>query len=81
MPMIAEEKLLNKINALPPIQIGEVIDFVDFLAARESVVRRTERSERMSVFAAEYGGTEIDFDEALERTGVEHLLKIDEDAE
>lgn len=62
MPMIVEEKLLNKINALPPIQIGEVIDFVDFLTARESVVRRTERSKRMSVFAAEYGSTEIDLD-------------------
>ena len=79
--MIAEEKLLKKINALPPIQIGEVIDFVDFLAVRASVVPRSERSERMSVFAAEYAGTEIDFDEALERAGVEHLLTIDEDAE
>ena len=77
--MIAEEKLLDKINSLPPDQIGEVIDFVDFLATRESVARRTARSERMSVFAAKYGGTEIDLDEELERAGGEHLLTIDED--
>ncbi len=50
-------------------------------AKRGSTARRAERRERMSEFAAEFGGTAIDFDEDLERVGVEHLLTIDEDAE
>lgn len=29
--MIAEDKLIRKINNLPPGEINEVIDFVDFL--------------------------------------------------
>ena len=29
--MIAEDKLIRKINNLPPDKINEVIDFVDFL--------------------------------------------------
>ncbi len=33
--MIAEDKLIQKINNLPPGKINEVIDFVDFLLQKE----------------------------------------------
>ncbi len=79
--MIAEEILIQKINALPPEKIGEVIDFVDYLADRESKERKTERAAQIASYAAENGGTEFDLDEELERAGVDNLLAIDEGSE
>lgn len=35
--MIAEEKLIAKINNLPPSEIDEVIDFVDFLLQKNRI--------------------------------------------
>ncbi len=35
--MIAEEKLIAKINNLPPGDIDEVIDFVDFLLHKNGI--------------------------------------------
>lgn len=35
--MIAEEKLIAKINSLPPGEIDEVIDFVDFLLHKNGI--------------------------------------------
>ena len=76
--MIAEEKLFQKINALPPDKIGEVIDFVDFLAGRDASSWKAERTAEIMAFAAEFGGTEFDLDEELEAAAVETLLAMDE---
>ena len=74
--MIAEDILIQKINALPPEKIDEVIDFVDYLT--ESQTWRSERTAAIATFAAEFAGTEFDLDEELEAAGVECLLAIDE---
>ncbi len=76
--MIAEDKLIQKINALPPNKIDEVIDFVDFLAGRDAASLRAERTAEIAAFAAEFGRTEFDLDEELEAAGVECLLSMDE---
>lgn len=76
--MIAEDKLIQKINSLPPGRIVEVIDFVDFLAGRESSVLKADRAAVISAYAAETAGTEFDLDEELEQAGIEHLTSIDE---
>lgn len=71
--MIPEEKLLRKINSLPPARIDEVIDFVDFLAEREGVVMKDARTAMISAYATENAGTELDLDEELEQAGIEQL--------
>ncbi|MFN0277298.1 MAG: hypothetical protein ACKVRN_01720 [Pyrinomonadaceae bacterium] len=75
--MIAEDILIKKLNALPSGKINEVIDFVDFLASRETKWR-AERTASIASFASEFGGTEFDLDEELESAGVECLLATDE---
>ena len=76
--MIAEDILIQKINALPPEKIDEVIDFVDYLAERESIGKKAERTALISAYAAENAGTEFDLDEELEQAGIDSLLAIDE---
>ncbi|MFN0279678.1 MAG: DUF2281 domain-containing protein [Pyrinomonadaceae bacterium] len=76
--MIAEDILIQKINALPPDKIGEVIDFVDFLANRGTAGWRAERTAEIAAYASEFGGTEFDLDEDLEAAAGECLLAIDE---
>ena len=48
-----DKELMEKINALPPDKIAEVVDFVDFLAHRDDRLL-VESASRMSepVFAA-----------------------------
>lgn len=48
-----DKELIEKINALPPEKIAEVVDFVDFLAYRDDRLL-VESASRMSepVFAA-----------------------------
>ena len=58
--MIAEDILIQKINALPPGKIEEVIDFVDFLASREATAWRAERTASIAEFAAEFAGSDFD---------------------
>lgn len=77
--MISQEKLIEKINALPRRRIAEVEDFVDFLSKKDSPVSKTERAKRIAQFAKEFGGTSIDMDPELEAAGIESLLAIDED--
>lgn len=43
-----QEKLLEKIRALPPDKLTEVEDFVDFLAARDEDRRLSQAAARMS---------------------------------
>ena len=76
--MASENNLIEKINALPPDKIDEVIDFVDFLAGRDSATLRAARAAEIAEYAAEFGGTEFDFDQELEAAGVECLLAMDE---
>lgn len=59
--MIAEEKLIAKINNLPPAEIGEVIDFVDFLLKKNGIdengiTHRTpqERANSIEVWATSH---------------------------
>ncbi len=79
--MIAEENLIRKINDLPPGKINEVIDFVDFLAARESTVHKTELAAMIAAYADDNARTEFDLDEDLENAGIEHLMTIDADSQ
>ncbi len=79
--MIAEENLIRKINDLPPGKINEVIDFVDFLAARESTVHKTELAAMIAAYADDNARTEFDLDEDLENAGIEHLMTIDGDSQ
>ena len=76
--MITEDRLIEKINNLPPGRIDEVIDFIDALAARGSSDQKSERFTMIAEYAAENGGTEFDLDEELENAGVDVLLAIDE---
>ena len=48
-----DKELMEKINALPPDKIAEIVDFVDFLAHRDDRLL-VESASRMSepVFAA-----------------------------
>jgi Protein of unknown function (DUF2281) len=76
--MIAEDILIQKINALPPGKINEVIDFVDYLAKRESTDRKSERAALISAYAVENAGTEFDLNEDFESAAIDSLLAIDE---
>jgi hypothetical protein len=73
--MITQERLIEKINALPPRKLSEVEDFVDFIAAKSS---SADRDDLIAQFAAEFGGTEFVSDEDLEAAGIEVLAAIDE---
>lgn len=75
--MITQERLIEKINALPPRKLSEVEDFVDFITAKSSPA---ERDVLIAQFAAEFGGTEFDLDEDLEAAGIEILATTDEKA-
>ena len=76
--MIAEDRLIEKINNLAPGRIDEVIDFIDSLAARDASDQKSERFTMIAEYAAENGGTDFDLDEELENAGVDALLAIDE---
>jgi hypothetical protein len=73
--MVSPEKLVEKINSLPAAQQAEVVDFVEFIARRDSA---DERARLISEYAAEFAGTELDLDPELEVAGIESLLAIDE---
>ncbi|MBC7901687.1 MAG: toxin-antitoxin system, antitoxin component, Xre family protein [Saprospiraceae bacterium] len=75
--MISQDVLLRKINNLPPARIDEVVDFVDFLADRESTAQKTELAALIAEYASENAGTEFDLDEEFEKAGIDHLRTID----
>ena len=64
------ETLIEKIKHLPPEQLGEVENFVDYIAQRNS---RAARHEAIAAYAAAYGGSAADLDPALEAAALEHL--------
>jgi len=70
--------LLEKLNELPPHKISEVEDFIDFL--RHKAERKSEdlRYRAISEYAEEHAGSDMDFDETLERASVEFLIEDDE---
>lgn len=76
--MNAQEQILEKINSLPPDKVAEVVDFIDFMAARNRAANRDEQFARIHAYALEFGGTEYDLDPQLEQAGIESLLTIDE---
>jgi ADP-dependent phosphofructokinase/glucokinase len=76
--MIAADILMQKINALPPEKIEEVIDFVDRLTERGSNGKSAERAALISAYAEVNAGTEFDLDEELERARIDSLHAIDE---
>ena len=47
-PNDTEERLLEKIKRLPPEKAAEVVDFVDFLAQRESERELARAASRLS---------------------------------
>jgi hypothetical protein len=75
--MITQDRLMEKINALPPRKLSEVEDFVDFISAKTN---SAERDDLIAQFAAEFGGTEFDLDEDLEAADIEVLATMDEKA-
>jgi hypothetical protein len=75
--MISPEKLVEKINSLPPAQQSEIIDFVEFVARRRNA---DERFQLISEYASANAGTDHDLDPELENAGIECLLAVDEAA-
>lgn len=75
--MMENGRLLEKINALPPARLAEVEDFVDFIASKSLT---NDRDASIAQFAAEFGGTDLDLDEALEAAGVDVLTSVGEDS-
>jgi hypothetical protein len=75
--MISQDLILQKLNSLPPQKVDEVIDFIDFLAEKESTNEKTKRFSMVAEYALANGGTEFDLDENLEQAGIENLLAID----
>ena len=47
-PQMAEETLIQKIRSLPPEQVAEVEDFVDFLTVRDQGRNLTQAATRLS---------------------------------
>ena len=68
------ESLMEKINSLPLEKLGEVEDFVDFLALREKTRNSQARHAQLAAYAAQFAGTEFDLNETLEQASLEHLL-------
>lgn len=64
------ETLIEKIKQLPPEQLAEVADFVDFIAGRNAAA---SRHAQIAAYAAQYGGTVADLDTELEAAALEHL--------
>lgn len=75
--MITQERLIEKINALPPSKLSEVSDFVDLLASESTRPSFDEQDELIAQYAAEFGGTRFDLDEDLERAGMEIFVSLD----
>lgn len=81
--MITQERLLEKINTLPPYRISEIVDFVDFIASRtpersnvsdlNSDLTDEQKDAMIARFAAEFGGTEHDRDESLQEAALEAI--------
>ena len=76
--MIAQDKLIEKINALPPGKKAEVVDFVDFLSGSRDDVAKRERFAMIAEYAEANAGTEFDLDGELESASIENLITIDE---
>lgn len=67
--------LIEKIRNLPPDIVNEVEDFVDFLTEKRNISARQKRHQKLTAFAEEYAGTDLDLDEELEAASVEYLLE------
>ncbi len=76
--MIAQDKLIEKINALPPGKVAEAIDFVDFLSTRRDRGTNGDRFAMIVEYAAINAGTDFDLDLDLESAAIENLLTSDE---
>ena len=76
--MIGEDKLIAKIQNLPPGKIDKVADFIDALIENDLSDQKSERYRLIAVYAAENGGTDSDLDHEFENAGIENLLSIDE---
>ncbi|MEQ1603804.1 MAG: ribbon-helix-helix domain-containing protein [Pyrinomonadaceae bacterium] len=77
---ISDDILVSSINSLPSAKRDEVADFIEFLADRQSNDRK-ERQAAIAAYAAEFGGSDFDLDEDLERAGVDCLIALDEVAQ
>ncbi len=77
--MIMQERLIQKINALPIGKLSEVENFVDSLSENAVSEIRAERARSIAEYAAANAGTRFDLDKDLEAAGIECLLALDED--
>jgi hypothetical protein len=75
--MTQQEIIIEKLKGLPPESCEEVEHFIDFLKERRRVAAKEARAQAIAAYAAEFAGTEMDFDPALEAAGVEYLLETE----
>jgi len=64
------ETLIEKIKSLPPEQVAEVEDFVNFIKQRNAL---SARHEAIAAYAAKHAGSDVDLDIELEAASLEHL--------
>lgn len=67
--------LIEKIQNLPPENLSEVEDFVDFLTEKQKKSAKQIRDRQLSDFVEEFAGTSVDLDEELENASAEFLLE------
>ena len=77
--MITQERLIEKISALPYGRLPEVEQFVDSVAVRPTRLSPEEEESLIFEYAEEFGGTEFDLDPMLEAAGLEALARLAED--
>lgn len=78
--MITQERLIQKIVALPYSSLPAVEEFVDQMASNKQRLSPEEEERSIAEYAAEFGGTEFDLDRDLEEAGLEALANIDKDS-
>jgi hypothetical protein len=71
--MTTQERLIERINALPPAKVFAVSAFIDSITSRPTP---EEVSQSIADYAAEFGGTEFDLDRDLEAAGLDSLRRM-----
>ncbi len=75
--MISQERLIQKIAALPYSSLSAVEEFVDQMAVNQPRLSPEEEERLIAEYAADFGGTEFDLDPDLEDAGLGVLANID----
>jgi len=69
------ERLIEKINSLPPDMISEVEGFVDSLIKQSKRLSKEERRQVIIEYALAVGSTKDDLDTDIQEVSLEHLAE------